>query len=50
MPAQALGRKDNKSVELDSFLKQNAHSGKKPDDVLIEMKELYKMRQRGQYV
>ena len=43
-PAQAMNRKDNKSVELDSFLKSNANSDKKPDHVLLEMKELYKMR------
>ena len=48
-PPQQAMRKDNKSVELDSFMKSNAHSDKKPDNVLLEMKELYKMRQRGQY-
>ena len=44
MPAQAINRRDNKSVELDSFMKSNANSDKKPENVLLEMKELYKMR------
>ena len=47
IPPSQLIRSEAKSVEMDSFLKSQSTTTQKPEDTLLEMKELLKIRQRG---